>query len=71
MPFSPMDQNDPAEIAQRYAACIYKVKLQDYTFPDTEWMLFNITGRWYADQGQIFMFDNERDAVMFALKYSH
>lgn len=70
MPFSPMDQNDKAAIEQRYVHCIYKVVLKEFTLPDPDWMRDTIRGRWCTVFKYTFIFDNERDAVMFALKYS-
>jgi hypothetical protein len=70
MPFSPMDQNDKAAIEQRYVHCIHKVALKEFTLPDADWMRDTIQGRWCTIFKYTFAFENERDAVMFALKYS-
>ena len=70
MPFSPMDQNDKAAIEQRYVNCIHRVALREYTLPDADWMRDNIKGRWCMSFKYIFVFENEKEAVLFALKYA-
>ena len=69
MPFSPMDQNDRAVVEKRYVNCVYKITVKGYFIPDCGWMAMNVKGRWYGDSRK-FMFELEKDAVMFALKYA-
>lgn len=58
-----------AEILVRYSMCVHKVSVKDYLIPDWKWMSTVIKGRWYAERGRDFMFENEQDAVMFALRW--
>ena len=69
MPFSPMDQNDRAVVEKRYVNCVYTITVKGYFIPDCGWMAMNVKGRWYGDSRK-FMFELEKDAVMFALKYA-
>lgn len=80
MPFDPRDQNDLAAVEARYTDCVHVVTLNEYVFLDADWMLQFIRGRWHSrvkkpsDPRQgvkyQFFFDNERDAVLFGLRYS-
>lgn len=70
MPFSPMDQNDKAAVEQRYENCIYRVSLREYMLPDADWMRDNIKGRWCTVFKYTFVFESEKEAVLFALKYA-
>lgn len=80
MPFSPMDNNDLEAVEARYADCVHVVTVDEYLFLDADWMRDFIQGRWHSrvkrpnDPRQgvkyQFFFENERDAIMFGLKYS-
>ena len=70
MPFSPMDQNDLEAVKARYVDCVHVVTVTEYTFLDADWMRDNIKGRWCTVFKYTFVFENEKEAVLFALKYS-
>lgn len=80
MPFSPMDNNDLAAVEARYTDCVHVVTLNEYVVLDSDWMCQFILGRWHSRIKKPhdprlgvkyqFFFDNERDAILFGLKYS-
>jgi len=64
-----MDQNDNATVEKRYVNCIYKITVKEFFIPDCDWMATQMKGRWYG-RSRYFIFELEKDAVLFALKYS-